>query len=137
MSPVVFLVDWAAVPALWPRVEGYLSDALKYNRDRFTLEDIRDGLMSERMRLWIISQDEDLVCAFVSVITSFPAQRVCTILLCGGRDADSWVGSGLGSIEEYARGEGCGQVEIIGRPGWRRKCAAYDHAGEWLVKELS
>jgi hypothetical protein len=124
-----------AVQHYWPEVRGMLKRADL--AQRFTLDKIEDDLIAGDKRLWVVLSGERAVAAVVTVITSFPTQRVCTILLCGGEDVDSWVNQVLGRVEEYARWEDCGQVEIIGRPGWRRKCAAYDHAGEWLVKELS
>lgn len=126
-----------AVPHYWPEVSGLIHTALYHGRCRFTLDGVEEDLISGKKRLWAVMQGERLVAAVVTCITDFPAKRVCTILLCGGEDVDSWVAKVLSTIEEYAHWEECGQVEIIGRPGWQRKCPDYDQAGVWLVKELS
>jgi hypothetical protein len=121
----------------WPHVKGMLSEALEHGRGRFTLDGIEDDLIAGKKRLWAVLGPEHVVAAVVTCVTDFPAKRVCTILLCGGEDVDSWVSRVLAAIEEYARWEECGQVEIIGRAGWERKCPSFERAGVWLVKELS
>lgn len=114
-----------------------IAEALPYAKGRWTLAGIESDLADGGKRLWGVFHGPKLICAIVTVNTDFPAARVCTILVCGGRDVDSWVAMALGKIEAAARADGCGQVEIIGRPGWERKCRGYDKAGVWLVKELS
>lgn len=135
------LFSWPAdrtqIAALWPHVFGFVTEALKYGQGRFTVESIRERLGAGRARLWVVQRDRDTIAAVVTVNSDFPAKRVCTILLCGGADLDEWMGDTLHKVEAAARAEGCAQNEIIGRPGWERKCPGYDKAGVWLVKELS
>jgi hypothetical protein len=136
MTEVVAISPHSVLP-YWPEVSGLLGAALRHGRSRFTLDRVQDDLIAGKKRLWVVMQGETLVSAVVTCITDFPAKRVCTILLCGGEDADAWVAKVLSAVEEYAAWEECGQVEIIGRPGWQRKCPDYELAGTWLVKELS
>jgi hypothetical protein len=126
-----------AVQHYWPEASGLLRAALHHGRGRFALASIEEDLIAGRKRLWVVLSGERLVSAVVTCVTNFPAKRVCTLLLCGGEDADSWVAKVLNAVEEYAQWEDCAEVEIIGRPGWQRKCHDYEMAGVWLVKELS
>lgn len=126
-----------AVAAHWGIAAPWIERAVEHGRCRFTLDSIREDLIEGRKTLWLVSIGETLVAAIVTAVTAFPNKRVCTILLCGGGEVDEWVGRALDTLEEYARWRDCAEIEIIGRPGWRRKCAGYDHAGEWLVKELA
>lgn len=133
----IVAVSPQSVPLYWPDVRHLLARALDEGRGRFTLDRIEADLTAGRKRLWVVLSGERLAAAVVTCVTDFPAKRVCTILLCGGEDVDSWVSRVLAAIEEYARWEECGQVEIIGRAGWERKCPSFERAGVWLVKELS
>lgn len=126
-----------AVRHYWPEASGLIRAALSHGRGRFTLGGIHDDLIAGAKRLWIVLAGETVTAAVVTCITDFPAKRACTILLCGGEDVDSWVAEVCRTVEEYAHWEDCAEVEIIGRPGWQRKCPDYEMAGVWLVKELS
>ncbi len=138
MTPVQAVpIDAGLIDGFWPKVAPWVAAALPWARGRWTLESIHDDLTGDFKRLWCVFRDNQVISAVVTVNTDFPAVRVSTILLCGGADADSWVPLILRNIEAAARAEGCGQVEIIGRPGWRKLCPEYDLAGVWLVKELN
>lgn len=129
-------IDATVLPQFWSAAEPMIAAALPYARNRWTVPGIKADLESGDKRLWGVFSDCRLICAIVTVNTDFETVRVCTILICGGAGVDTWVNAALDEIEAAASADGCAQVEIIGRPGWRRKCAGYDHAGEWLVKEI-
>ncbi len=130
-------LDSSVTEAFWPKAGPMIEKALPYAKNRWTLESIRTDLQTGSKWLWIAFQGREAIACFVTCFSSFPAAEVCTILICGGKDVDSWVAMVLKNIENAARENGCSQVEIIGRPGWHRKCPDYDLAGLWLVKELS
>lgn len=130
-------LDASVIGHFWAAAEPLISAALIYARGRWTLDSVKADLDSGDKRLWLVFRGRDVVAACVTANTDFPAARVCTILACGGTDADTWVAQVLQGIEAAAISEGCTQVEIIGRPGWHRKCPNYELAGVWLVKELS
>lgn len=129
-------LDSSVVGHFWPAAAPLIAAALSWSRDRWTLDSIKADLDSGDKRLWVVFRGKEMISAYVTVNTDFPEARVCTILACGGTDAASWVEQVLTGVESAAIAEGCTQVEIIGRPGWRRLCAGYDHAGDWLVKNL-
>lgn len=122
---------------LWPTVAPWLEGAIPYAKGRWTLKSLWEDLSGGFKRLWLAFKDKAPIACFVTCNTDFPGARVCTILIAGGSDSDQWVRPVLREIEDQARKEGCGQVEIIGRAGWERKCPNYHKAGVWLVKELS
>lgn len=135
--PCVAAVDTADLGAWWPVAAPLLGKALPGLRGRWTIEEIEADCRAGDKRLWVVLMGAELVCAVVTVIISFSTQKVCNILLCGGEDLDAWVAKVLDAMDEYAAWEGCGQIEIIGRTGWAKKCPGYEMAGVWLVKELS
>lgn len=133
----VISVSPPSVEHYWREASPMVAEAIRLGRCRFSLDGIEDDLIAGKKRLWVVLSGETMVAAVVSCVTDFPEKRVCTMLLCGGRDVDSWVARVTKAIEEYAQWEACAEVEIIGRPGWGRKCPDYEMAGTWLVKELS
>ncbi len=133
----VLAINKSDLGAWWPQAAPFIDEAIPYLRGRSNIADIEQDCHEGNKRLWVVLSDGKLVAAVVSVIIQFSTLKVCNILLCGGSDADSWVPKVLNSMDEYAAWEGCGQLEIIGRKGWERKCPGYQMAGVWLVKELS
>ena len=132
----VLPVPAQSVARRWQQVAPMLDAALPYAQGRFTLQGIYDDLEDGSKDLWAFYRGAEIIGAVVTVYTDFPALKLCTVLLCGGNDIDEWKDQGLDAIERAALRDGCSQIEIVGRPGWRRKCASYDHAGDWLVKNL-
>lgn len=138
MTVSVLPVDRTDVTAFWPEVVPHLDLAITAGRRRFTLESIRADLIAGKKLLWVAQRHGRVIASIVTVMADFPAQRVCTILLCGGGDLNAWLDQALDRIEHFAEMNQA-EVDVVGRIGWHRALArrGYAHAGAWLVKETS
>ncbi len=96
------------------RCAPWLEAALAYNGGDHTLETVRERVADGRMQLF-----EGRGCALVTEITDRASGlKVCTVLLGGGDKGE--IQALAAHITAWAKGLGCNQMEVIGRPGWAR-----------------
>jgi hypothetical protein len=114
---------------LWRRQRHYLNDAIERARGLYTEADIHRLILLGDMQFWTGKQ-----AAAVTEITSYPQCRVLRFVLAGGdiEDIKAWEPK----IVEWARGLGCTQVEIFGRPGWERIFKDYQRLCVVLLKDI-
>jgi len=112
------------VAKLWPHVAPLIARAMARGRmGRF--EDVETDVLGADAYLWLAIDGNSILAAAVTKVTRDEAGRgLCTIVACGGRDWPRF-GHLIAGLEDYARAEGCAQIEICGRPGWQRRLAGY------------
>lgn len=94
----------------------WIEAALAYGDDAHTFDDIAQGILAGRYRLWVRPNG----CA-VTEIQVYPRKKVCNVFLAGG---DMQVIKDLQApCEEYARAMGCSDLVLTGRRGWVRALA--------------
>ena len=106
------------------RCRDWIEAALEYSGGTHTFDDIAQGVLEGRFRLW----ERENGCA-VSEFVQFPSKRVLNVFLAGG---DMQVIKDLEApAAEFARLNGCRSMTISGRKGWAR---ALPH---WTVRHTS
>ena len=103
---------------IWDTVSSHIKSALQYSDGKYSLEDIREGLESQQMQLFIAMADE-IIASAITQITDYPQKRVLTIVLLGGERMNEWLPL-LNQLEKWGIDEGCEQIELYGRPGWEK-----------------
>lgn len=98
--------------------------------------DVEADILGGNAYLWVATDVNAILAAAVTKVTQEDDARLCTIVACGGRDMERW-GSLIEGIEKYARAEGCGAIEICGRPGWARRLREYRMRKIVIRKELA
>ena len=53
----ISMVPVEHIEHIWPAVEYYVEESLKYFPGRYTTEDIKKGLLNEPRQLWIAFED--------------------------------------------------------------------------------
>lgn len=105
------------IPIVWPSVKDHIERAVE-RVTTYTLDDVYEGLCDQRMQLWT-SISGDVEAALVTSIET-DHTKFCLLLAAGGANVDAWA-PWIGTVEEWARGEGCTEMRIYGRIGWARK----------------
>lgn len=119
MPPRLVQVPYAAIGHAWPEAEQYLRRA--YDRmGGDTPARMRERLANREADLWCIYDGRDMLAA---ALTSVRGDKI-TIDIIGGSAVGLWVHL-LGEFENLARCHGKSEIEIEGRPGWRRFLAGY------------
>jgi len=127
-------VDKKNINLVWPDVNGFILKALKYSDGKYNLSDIKEGIESGRMQLFI-AVDNFPIAAAVTEITDFPQKRVLSITLVGGERMEEWLHL-MNQLEAWAKDAGCEQIELFGRPGWE-KVLGWDKTYTALKKDLN
>lgn len=113
-------IDQECVDVFWDKVKGWLESATRQSNGRHTLDSTYSLLKKGTMDMFLIFRNKAICAVYVLQKIYYPAKAVMLILFCGG----SKIIENVKKIEkffiDYARQNGCHNLEIIGRKGWGR-----------------
>ena len=95
-----------------------------------TLEATERDVLSGHQLLWVAWDGFEAVGAVTSAIHQTPARKVCSVVV-GFGEAKNLPQMFFPIIERYARAEGCGNLRLSGRRGWKR--ILKDFREPWIV----
>ncbi len=122
------------VPKIWPHISHMIKRAMERGgMGRF--EDVERDVLTNNSYLWLAMEGSSLLASAVTKVTTEADHRLCTIIACCGHDWERWGGL-IAGLEKYARAEGCGRIEICGRPGWVKRLPSYRTVKVVIRKEL-
>ena len=110
------------LPAAWPLIEGWVATALKRANADQSPDDIRGHIERGTMQLWLAWADGEARPQGVWVTELLVSARgkLCNIVVLAGRAFERWHGLEAYLIE-WARGQGCVRLSLVGRRGWLRR----------------
>lgn len=117
-SPQFAGIPATEVEAVWPLVAPLIAAACTRGGGKRTPNDVRRALADRDQQLWL-AWDGSVVALAVTEIACYPRKKCCRILICTGRERQSWQHR-LAVIEAWAKAQGCVAMELIARPGWSR-----------------
>jgi hypothetical protein len=135
-------VDPARVHEAWPLVAPLIRRAAEWG-DLSDIARIAHDLRNGSALLWLAwdprseprAGGEHIEAAAVTQLDIANGRKFCTVVACGGRGFQRWL-SLIGTLERFAREEGCAGVRICGRRGWARVLPDYRLHSIILEKEL-
>ena len=132
-------VHAAFVHTVWDAVAELLEPAVERSNGRMNMATLRRSIEARDKQLWLAHVDGDVIAAWVTQVNEYPDVRVCEMLFGGGRlgEIQMWLDLGLNSVEGSARDKGCGLIELVGRPGWRRELERRGYRHSHVVMEKS
>lgn len=123
MSAELACVPPDQVHIAWPGVAGMVRAAMK-RADLGSFELIRKAVLRGEALLWLAIESGEISACCVTQLAVTEWRKVCELVACGGSEMDRWLWM-LGTIEKYAKAEGCDAVRITGRNGWARVLPDY------------
>ena len=113
--------------------QDYIVDALQYDVQDFTLEDIESGIASVNYQLW----ESDNAAMVTSGVALQSGGIGVQVLAAGG--AYEELMQLLDDVEEEARQAGCEVLTTVGRTGWKNEAKKRDfiHVASVYVKRLT
>ncbi len=122
----------------WPVLKGYLEKAIKRTEGRTTIEDIEMLVKRGSMMLMVVWEpEENIVHAAIGCEAyAYPRQMVMGLSICGGAGVESWGKRLWPAVLQIARERGFTQVEVSGRPGWKKYLAGIREVGRTYVIDL-
>ena len=116
------------IPVVWNKYRDLIQKALDRGSE-YSIADIYHGLLKEEMQLWAWGEDA----ALVTTIQNKDDKRWCLLLALGGSKMDEW-SECLPIVEDWAFANGCQELRIYGRLGWKKLGFKLEYAK--LVKEI-
>lgn len=93
------------------------TDAGKY----YSVQDVLNKCSSADWQCWIAWHEDTVDCVFVTYIAPFPTGfKSFVIYLVGGSNIDQWLAEAWATFKAYAKANGCGEINGLGRHGWTR-----------------
>ena len=110
------------IEGVWNEVGQWIEKALSYGNGEFAIEDIYNALTEREMQLWIIYEmpEKKIVLAVITQIITYPQKKTCRVVALGGESHLLWERR-LFILEEWAKQEGCENVEAFVRSGLAKK----------------
>lgn len=108
------------VEEVWPLVQGYLSKAVRFQKDTFNIEAVKEMLDREQIILWVMLDENtgNPVAAATTRVVEYPVCRSMAIDWIGGKRMKEWLPKFSETLDKYAKDNGCKYIEGWGRPGW-------------------
>lgn len=122
----------------WTLVEAWVADATGRSNGRFTPEAILAEIEAGNQQLWIVWDNEKAEARAVGVsqLLAYPTgMKVADIIILTGEGRKDWKHV-LASLEEWAKGQGCGISQVLARRGWARELPDYKMSHVLLEKRL-
>lgn len=116
----ISIVPAEYVASVWPDIEQYMQGAAEYTYGRFTVEDIKEGLLSKPHQLWIAFDDRKIYGAVVTEISEYPQLKALVMHFTGGIKLNEWKNEMLQMLQRFGKDCGCTIIESYGRPGWEK-----------------
>lgn len=121
------------IDEVWDKVKPLIKKVLNKIDFCYTIENIKDLLISQDMQLWTSYNKTQLESVCVTRVMMQPQYKSLEIVLMAGRlNALPF----LKNVEEWARSIGCKKIKIEGRKGWVKILPDYSQKTVQLEKEL-
>lgn len=116
----ISIVPVEHIESVWPQIEGYLKGAADYTYGRFSIEDIKHGVLTSPQQLWIAFDDRKIYGAVVTEITQYPKLKTLMMHFTGGIELPKWKNEMLKTLQKFAKDFECNVIESYGRRGWEK-----------------
>ena len=110
------------IEGVWVKVQPWINKALEYGNGEYGIEDIYAALLDREMQLWMVYEmpNKNIVLALITQIITYPQKKSCRVVALGGESHLLWE-KRLFILEEWAKSEGCSNVEAFVRSGLAKK----------------
>jgi hypothetical protein len=115
-------------PAVWSDAWPCLKPAVEMMEGKFDERAVLDLIRLGNLQLWIASSLEgESRIAVVTELVLYPLQKWCRIVFVGGKGLSNAFDF-LGTIEDWAKTQGCVGLETGGRPEWGRPLSKFGYS---------
>ena len=129
---MIFAIDPFTIPSVWHLAAPELNRAFEQSESD-TASNHLFPLMHDNEQLWSIRSQ---AWAITRVISGKSGDRVLEIVALAGQGVDSWGPQFFGTVESWARANGCKKSVFTGRIGWKKHAPGYTPKRITFLKEL-
>lgn len=107
------------VHLVWPTLWPLLKPAYEKSREK---TDLLAGIMSRDLQAWAIYENNIAVAGIVTRLwrVGTSGELQCRIWLVGGSRLSEWAPDFIAKLRDWAKAEGCSEINGAGRRGWAR-----------------
>jgi hypothetical protein len=105
---------------IWEDVAAWLEPAIKTADGKFSIEDIKDEILSHTLVLWMVWENGKPSAFYTTRIIEYPQRKALALDWLGGTGIRRWMDAVLDNVEEHARNNNCLHLEGYGRMAWGR-----------------
>jgi hypothetical protein len=123
------LVPHGVIYTVLPQIISFLKVSEEWTRGRSTVDDILSFVLSGRMQLWVVFDDDGVHGHLITEVKHYPQCKMFVIQYCAMEPHT------LAAVEDrmqelaeaYAKETGCAGIEFVGRPGWTKSMKRYGY----------
>lgn len=106
---------------LWPQIRPHAMSAIDRSSGKWDEHSVSEFLINFLWQIWAYVEDGALVAIVITRIETFPSGlKVLMVETATGERREAWQHLAIDRLKEFAKGEGCGLMTLIARPGWER-----------------
>jgi len=132
----LFYVPVDVVPSIWDDVARLLEKSVATAGGRFEVDDVRDRILQGVYLLWVATVDKRIVAALTTRIIEYPRRRALALDWIGGSQMRKWLPLAQKTMADYARLNGCEELEGYGRKEWGRALRAYGWQPHYMAFKM-
>jgi hypothetical protein len=114
-SPVELIQHWT-----W--IEPLIDSALPCASKRFLPIDVLAFCIQNLAQGWFVREDDTIRAVIITKVEIYPRQRCLNIFVLAGQRMVDWYHDAETVLIDYAKRQGCTQLECQGRRGWEKVC---------------
>ena len=137
-SPVLNFgcVPLPVLDIVWDDAEKLLTPAINTAGGKFNANDVKQGIESGMLTLWLVVDGTKPVAAITTRIIEYPGCRAMALDWIGGRRMKEWLPLAQETIERFARDNGCVHLEGYGRKAWGRWLERYNWKPDYTAYKM-
>lgn len=135
----VVLLEPGTVEMAWKDLAPLIQMGVDESMGEMRLVDIKTSLLAGTSMVLCAMENKHLYAVAVVNCTTFPSgKKVFGITCLGGEEMSDWVDAMDEAIVNMAKAQECGEVRIVGRPGWAKalKGLGWGHTHTILSKRI-
>lgn len=111
---------------VWKDVKVLIERALEFNDGKSDIEDIKRGIETRRMQLWVAYRYGKITTCMVTQIQCHPKEKRLMLFLYAGESIHE-MEHFRPIVYDWAKKQGCKSLELYGRPGWEKALKNYGY----------
>ena len=109
------------IGAVWPMFKRHAEKVVPLTRKRRCYTGLLMDLMKSSENLWLAMDGGEVIGFCTSAVVPYDEITLLQVRMLAGDRFDEWIDQMHDVLEDFARENGCGGMELIGRRGWVRK----------------
>ena len=134
----VVLVHPSDIEEVWPNVVTHIEKCAPHSEGELDVIDFFTLLSDGDMQLWLLLNDDAVVCTCITQIIPYPRKRVLRIIAMGG-EPFKWKNNwrfALAAIEDFALNQGCSSIEAWTRRAFLKIMKDWKSSYSVITKDL-